>query len=96
MTLVRDATYVRLRNIWVAVLGADDVQPDDDFVALGGDSLTALATAVAVAKEFGLQDDEPDIATEALLLFGDTRTLARHATHVNGRLRSRAKGTPSQ
>lgn len=42
-----------LANVWCSVLSVDQVSRDDNFFALGGDSLSAVAVAVA-AREVGL------------------------------------------
>lgn len=44
----------RLREIWRRTLAVDGVVDDDDFLALGGHSLTALKVAVQVRRELGL------------------------------------------
>ncbi len=42
-----------LAELWETVLGAGRVDPGDDFFALGGDSLTALALLSGIEKTFG-------------------------------------------
>jgi non-ribosomal peptide synthetase component F/acyl carrier protein len=49
------STEARLADIWSAVLGVDEVQPDDDFFRLGGQSLLAMQVAVRVRDEFGVE-----------------------------------------
>jgi thioesterase domain-containing protein/acyl carrier protein len=43
----------RMAAIWEEVLGTEPVGPDDDFFALGGGSLEAIAILEAVARTFG-------------------------------------------
>lgn len=52
-------TQARLAAIWQRVLHADEVGVDDDFVALGGDSLRLILLRAAIRDEFG---GEPGIA----------------------------------
>ncbi len=49
----RDETEERLAALWERVLGAGAISREDDFFALGGDSLTALGLLAAIGKEFG-------------------------------------------
>ena len=44
-----------LTNIWSELLGLDDVNPDDDFNALGGESLLAIQMMNLVRKRMGYQ-----------------------------------------
>lgn len=44
----------RLREIWRQTLGVDTVTDDDDFVALGGHSLTALRISARAREEAGV------------------------------------------
>lgn len=43
----------RVVDLWREVLGVADIDPDDDFFDLGGDSLLAVTLAVAVADTMG-------------------------------------------
>lgn len=45
--------HARLAQLWARELGRDTVAPDDDFSALGGDSLSAVRLLVAVERELG-------------------------------------------
>jgi FkbH-like protein len=44
-----------LAAIWAEVLGADRVNPRDDFFALGGDSLLAVQTLALINRKFGIE-----------------------------------------
>jgi len=44
---------LRMCRIWEAALGAGPVRPDDDYFALGGDSLVAIEILTEVQKVFG-------------------------------------------
>jgi acyl carrier protein len=45
-------TTDRLRQLWIAVLGENDIGPDADFFDLGGNSLTAVELMSKVRAEF--------------------------------------------
>ncbi len=47
------STERNLVEIWSAALGRGSVRPDDDFFALGGDSLAALHISMAVHERWG-------------------------------------------
>ncbi|MGD9418973.1 MAG: amino acid adenylation domain-containing protein [Verrucomicrobiota bacterium JB025] len=49
------AVEVRLAEIWQEVIGVAEVGRDDDFFALGGDSLMALRLFAMIAREFGVR-----------------------------------------
>jgi aryl carrier-like protein len=46
-------TLELLRGIWIDILGDDDVTDEDNFFAIGGDSMMALEVATR-ARELGL------------------------------------------
>lgn len=48
-------TEHRIRAIWQEVLDREQVQADDDFFDLGGDSLMAIQVIVRLRRHFGLQ-----------------------------------------
>lgn len=50
-------TAERLRVLWTAVLGRDDIESDSDFFDLGGDSLTGVELMSKVRTEFGVELD---------------------------------------
>ncbi|MGW5354054.1 non-ribosomal peptide synthase/polyketide synthase [Streptomyces sp. NPDC004031] len=52
----------RLTEIFAAVLGTDDVGPDDDFFALGGDSISSIGVA-GRARAAGLRLDPRAVFT---------------------------------
>ena len=45
----------RLVQLWEELLGITDIAPDDDFFALGGDSLVALRLVRLVERDLGIQ-----------------------------------------
>ncbi|GAA1005328.1 hypothetical protein Aple_094120 [Acrocarpospora pleiomorpha] len=69
-----------LARLWSGVLGLPVTSPDDDFFALGGDSLKATQLANRATHEFGI--DIP-----STLAF-DHPTLAAQATHVTTHTRT--------
>lgn len=64
-----NTTEARLRGIWMAALGRAVVNLDDDFVALGGDSLSAVTLLNMAHEVFGVE-------ISPLLLFGEASTIA--------------------
>lgn len=48
-------TVELLAGIWSDVLGVADVGPDDDFFALGGNSLSTIQVAFRIRKTFGVE-----------------------------------------
>jgi 3-oxoacyl-(acyl-carrier-protein) synthase/SAM-dependent methyltransferase/acyl carrier protein len=51
---VGESVQERLALMWADVLGIAAIGPDDDFFALGGDSLVALNLLARVEREFGV------------------------------------------
>jgi phthiocerol/phenolphthiocerol synthesis type-I polyketide synthase E len=45
----------RLRRIWAVALGRADIQADDDFFELGGNSLSALDLMALIRKDLGVE-----------------------------------------
>jgi len=70
---------VRLGGLWSRVLGVSTVGADDDFFALGGDSLRATQLAAVTAEAFGV--DVP------ISLAFETPVLSRQAERLEGLLR---------
>jgi phthiocerol/phenolphthiocerol synthesis type-I polyketide synthase E len=73
-----DATLDRLRQLWIAVLGEEDLAPDADFFDLGGNSLTAVELMSKVRAEFRVE-------VGVVILF-DYSTLGELANQINRRL----------
>jgi acyl carrier protein len=48
-----DRGALRMCRIWEAALGVSPLRPDDDYFALGGDSLQAIEILTEVRKVFG-------------------------------------------
>ena len=71
-----------LRAIWAEVLGVDAPDVDDDFFALGGNSLLATQITARVADVLGVE-----VALDALF---EAPTLGEYAEHV------RAAGPPAR
>ena len=61
-----------LLDIFRRVLELDDVNPESDFFALGGDSLLATRVLSAVAREYGVE-----LTFDDLLLAPTPATLAK-------------------
>jgi acyl carrier protein len=49
------ATADRLRRLWTAILGEDDIAQNADFFDLGGNSFTAMELMSKVRAEFGVE-----------------------------------------
>lgn len=72
-------TAARLREIWRQTLGVDAIADDDDFVALGGHSLTALRISARAREETGIET-APVSCLEAPS-FGEWLAAATTAVH---------------
>jgi acyl-CoA synthetase (AMP-forming)/AMP-acid ligase II len=73
-----NAVETRLCGIWMAALGCAVVNLDDDFVALGGDSLSAVTLLNMAYEVFGVE-------ISPLVLFGETSTIASMADWIEKR-----------
>ncbi|MFG3026221.1 amino acid adenylation domain-containing protein [Streptomyces sp. NPDC048254] len=73
----RPGTEADLAAIWRSVLKLDHVAADDEFLALGGNSLQAVKIAARLHRELGI-----DILPNDLLA---SRTVAQLATLIDGR-----------
>jgi phthiocerol/phenolphthiocerol synthesis type-I polyketide synthase E len=45
----------RLRTLWGQTLGVEDIESDDDFFDLGGDSLSAIDLMAGIRDTFGVE-----------------------------------------
>lgn len=73
------STSDRLRDLWARTLGHDQIEPDDDFFDLGGDSLTAIDLMSQIRETF-------DIELTVGFLF-EAPTLAELAEVIDQRVR---------
>lgn len=73
-----NATEAGLRGIWMAALGLAVVNLDDDFVALGGDSLSGVTLLNMAYEVFGVE-------ISPLVLFGEASTIASMAEWIEKR-----------
>ena len=71
-------TGARLRQLWLAVLGEQEIGPDTDFFDLGGNSLTAVELMAEVRTEFGVE-------LRTIVLF-EHPTLAALAAQIDRRV----------
>ncbi|MDP3069822.1 MAG: amino acid adenylation domain-containing protein, partial [Opitutaceae bacterium] len=69
----RDERERQLAGLWAAVLKTDAVGVDDDFFALGGDSLQAMELAARIAGTLGVE-----LPPEAIFQHATVARLARH------------------
>jgi amino acid adenylation domain-containing protein len=51
---IRSTLELRMQRLWSEVLLKPDIQPEDDFFAIGGDSLIAMRLLGRMEEEFGL------------------------------------------
>lgn len=82
-----------LARIWAEVLGEDFIGREDNFFALGGDSLTAAQIVARVRSTFKIELPlaaifrEPVLADQALLIVGmmlaEIETLTDEAVTLN-------------
>lgn len=50
-------TQDTIAKYWMQILNVDNVEPNDDFISLGGNSLSAVKVANRVADDLGVQLD---------------------------------------
>jgi amino acid adenylation domain-containing protein len=72
------ALEAALAAVWADVLGYDTVAPDDDFYALGGDSIAGMQIVAHVVRDLGQQMTLVDLF--------DTGTVATLAERLRGRV----------
>jgi amino acid adenylation domain-containing protein len=80
------ATEVLLADLWAEVFEAAEISRDDDFFALGGDSLAAATIGTGVQDALGSEID--------LSLFADNPTLAELAAAIDATVSASADDTP--
>jgi acyl carrier protein len=51
------STQDTIAKYWMQILHVDTVQPSDDFISLGGNSLNAVQVANRIADDLGVQLD---------------------------------------
>ena len=51
------STQGTIAKYWIQVLKVDSVEPSDDFISLGGNSLNAVQVANRIADDLGVQLD---------------------------------------
>jgi acyl carrier protein len=64
-------------RLWMDVLGVDTIDEDDDFLDLGGHSLSAIRLSTLIREELGLTVSFGDILQNTL--YADLREVVRHA-----------------
>jgi acyl carrier protein len=47
-------TDIEIAGLWAEILDIDEVEPDDDFFEIGGNSLLALDVITAIAARCGV------------------------------------------
>jgi amino acid adenylation domain-containing protein len=72
------ALEAALTAVWADVLGYDSVAPDDDFYALGGDSIAGMQIVAQVVRDLGQQMTLVDLF--------ETGTVATLAERLRGRV----------
>ena len=76
----RTGTEKKLRAIWADLLDASTIKPEDNFLDLGGDSLTAMRCLVSIKEVFGIDLDFELMFSEAATV----KELARHIEEARG------------
>ncbi|WP_433273632.1 amino acid adenylation domain-containing protein [Actinosynnema sp. CS-041913] len=103
-TAPAEGTQQRLARLWGLLLGAEDVWAEDDFFAVGGNSLLAVRLAFRVREEFGVEVPVADLhrartLTACATVIDNART-AKPTTGITRRDRSAylvpAPRTPKQ
>ncbi len=69
-----------LASLWADVLGYDTIDPEDDFYALGGDSITAMRIVTRIIGELGMAVTLADML--------DAGTVAALARHLGARMKA--------
>ena len=69
----------RLLAMWRGALGRDDIDPDDGFFEIGGNSLLAVTLAERIAAEL-----QPAFEITTLFEFGSIARIARHLEALDG------------
>ena len=67
ITLSIDYIYGELKKIWTKLLGVEDIQPNDHFKSLGGESLLALQMTYLIHKRIGPKLEIQDITENPTL-----------------------------
>ena len=57
----RNDLEIELRDIWVDLLGVDEIGVEDDFFVIGGDSLSAIQLIMEIEKRFDLEFNATDM-----------------------------------
>lgn len=80
-SLVKDERLAPLRQIWSSTLRLTDISDDDDFFAVGGNSLTGALIVAAVNRRFKCRS--------TLRQLFEARILARHGEAIDALVRER-------
>ncbi|TMP43897.1 hypothetical protein CWB96_11750 [Pseudoalteromonas citrea] len=67
-------------NIWKQLLGFDEIQINDNFFDLGGDSLLAIKLGQMLGENFGLS--QSSISINELFEFATVKTLSERIEHI--------------
>ncbi len=73
VTAAISADEQTMRQIWTQVMGLENIDPEDDFFALGGHSLMAVKLFTHIRRRFGVE-----LPISALLNYPTIRTLTKH------------------
>ena len=75
----RDAVLAYLNDLWRELLRFDRVGPEDDFFALGGNSLLALQMLMTVSVKYGVEPDSARFLTDPTIrVLSDMILVQRH------------------
>ncbi len=60
-------SHTAIGEIWAEALGYDTIDPDEDFFALGGDSITGMQIVDRIAKDLGLDVSLTDLFEQSTI-----------------------------
>jgi acyl carrier protein len=74
-TLSEESVLFEVASIWCAVLGHEEIGPEDNFFQLGGDSVMVMSVLLRVEESFGIYLDPGEVF--------DAPTLGQFASRVS-------------
>ena len=78
-------TEEKIAEVWRKMLGVETVGREDDFIVLGGDSISVMLMADELEKAFGIQTDTAELYRR--------KKLSALAEYMDGKLAEKAKAS---